>query len=211
MMIRGISEDAVDLAIRELLESLGWKTAYYSPPHGSWSIIQFEINKILFRGFSPRDAKRPDLILYKKEQNKLFLILIESKEEVSKFSESRIKDYLKNMKKYIKKILNMSYRHRKTNFGWDDWNKKISMFSSLKKEIGFLFVAGSKNNFKENLIKLKSLAKKFKKYEENILFGLVTFEVKEFKNKIVFVYNKKNLFSKILDEEFEVDYSTLQK
>lgn len=50
-VIKDPSEDTVDMVMREYLESKGWKTSYYSPPCGSWSILKIEINNFEYRSF----------------------------------------------------------------------------------------------------------------------------------------------------------------
>jgi hypothetical protein len=91
--IKENSEDVVDISIREYFESKGWNTAFYSPPHGSWSILKLDLDGKIYETFIEGKGKRPDLIIYKLKGKKLSIIAFESKETVSKFDINIINSY----------------------------------------------------------------------------------------------------------------------
>ena len=142
-----LSEDMVDMIFREYLEQNGFKTAYYSPPCGSWSIITFQLNSQLYRTFSPRDVRRPDLILYSQQEEVLEIFVAESKGNILSFNNTILKQYVTDMRSYISKVLKGNFRHRKSNSSWGKWNKKIENLDKLKVNIHICFLAGSKYDY----------------------------------------------------------------
>ena len=109
------SEDIADISIREYMESKGWKTAFYSPPHGSWSIIKLNIKEDIYETFVEGKGKRPDLIIYKLNENELSIIAFESKEDISKFNIEIIESYYKEIHTFIENMIKQKYRLAKIN------------------------------------------------------------------------------------------------
>lgn len=147
MPSKTISEDSADITIREYLSNeKKWDVAFYSPPCGSWSTIKLDLDGYQYETFSPRDIKRPDMILYKVENNKLRIIAIESKDAVNKFNANVISDYIKQMNKYANSIIKEKYRLVKNKSTGDfTENKNIPQKYIDGYEVHLGFLACSEN------------------------------------------------------------------
>jgi len=135
----------VDATIREYLEHMGYGLAYYSPPHGSWSLIEFRFGKLKYRGFSPRDMTRPDIVAYRTGGRKMLIVVLESKETIEQLMNENIAKCLKTMKSYVRRLLSMRYRHRFTDGKWADWEKQMEEIRSYKTAVSYCFAVGEKH------------------------------------------------------------------
>lgn len=109
--IKNNSEDTADITLREYLcRRKKWKVAFYSPPCGSWSTIRLGLDNVIFETFSPRDIKRPDIVLYKVINDELNIMIIESKKSVSEFTRKSVLEYLEDMTNYGNKLISEKYR-----------------------------------------------------------------------------------------------------
>lgn len=153
-----ISEDAADITIKEYLcLQKGWKTAFYSSPCGSWSTIRFEINGFTYETFSPRDISRPDMVLYKVSGNKLQLLIIESKDDVNKFTKDSIKKYINSMSKFKDRLLKEKYRLVKNNTTGQFMENKMLPREYIENcETNIILLACS-SNLASDLLSLKPL------------------------------------------------------
>jgi len=203
------SEDIVDFVVKEYFEANEWKTAYYSPPGGSWSIISFDLRGNTYRGFSPRDTKRPDLIMYKESQNEIHLFVAESKETISDFNLEMMKEYTANFSRYISNMFK-DFRHKKEDNRWIDWNKgyKIDIKSSICFMGGITY---PKTDWDNEIIKFENLIKENNK--NNNVMGIVV--MTDWKNNNCYIEAVNNKDPELISflpnkKEILINYSTLQ-
>jgi hypothetical protein len=147
--IRDPSEDMIDTTLREHLENNDYRIAYYSPPHGSWSIIDMKIGGSEYRTYSERDKRRPDMVAYRWTGGKLYIIAVESKEAVTAFTRRSTPKRIESMRGYTEELLRRRYRHRRNN-KWKDWNKRIEEMQSCEKVFGYCLAAGEEFGSQES-------------------------------------------------------------
>ena len=155
------NEDEVSYSIKEIFISSGYKCAYYSPPAGAWSKINFEYKNISYTGFCRGDKKRPDIILYKEIENGLDVLIIESKDSINQLSDDKIESYIEVLCEFSDSLKNYKFRHRIINGISKNWNRKIPL-EKMGITIGF-GTGGAEEDYTKFKGRLEEIVNKYGK------------------------------------------------